>query len=223
MALIGLANPIVDTNASIVLQRITPQEDRSRVFAAVESALLTSMALGAIAMPVLMGVAGLQLTLVILAVPIAAIAIAAVPRLRHLDKTTLDEGPMVGLLDSTPIFQELERPLLETLSGQFTREVVAGGTVILRAGDSGEHFFIIESGSVQAIDPQGGLVNQMGPGDCFGEIALLKDVPRTLTVAAAQDTVLHMLKREDFLAATSRYSGFEERMDALASVRLRQF
>jgi hypothetical protein len=220
MALIGLANPIVDTNASIILQRITPQPDKGRVFAALETALLTSMALGALAMPVLMSTVGLRWSLIVLAVPTAATAITALPRLARLDRTALGETSLVGMLDSIPLFHLLPRPMLEALGGQLTREPIAGGTAILREGDHAEHFFIIESGSVDAVNRKGGLVNRMGPGDCFGEIALLYDVPRSVTVVATQDTVLHILRREDFIAAVTRDPGLQGRMGALASSRL---
>jgi predicted MFS family arabinose efflux permease len=222
MALIGLANPIVDTNASIILQRITPQPDKGPAFAAIETALLTSMAFGALAMPVLMSTVGLRWSLVVLAVPTVVAAIAALPRLSSLDRTSLAETPGVGLLDSIPLFHLLPRPMLEALGGQLTREPIAAGTVILREGDYGEHFFVIESGSVEVLNRQGGVVNRLGPGDCFGEIALLHDIPRTLTVVATNDTVLHILKRDDFTAAMTRDPILQGRMGALATNRLQR-
>ncbi len=79
------------------------------------------------------------------------------------------------------------------------------GAVVIREGDPGDRFYILESGAVRVT--RGGVAVRRldAPGDAFGEIALLRDVPRTATVGADEPTVLLVLGRDAFLAAVTGY------------------
>jgi CRP-like cAMP-binding protein len=74
--------------------------------------------------------------------------------------------------------------------------------VVLREGEESDRFYIIESGLVE-VTQAGAVLRQEGPGDFFGEIGLLRDVPRTATIIAVQATRLLALERDDFLAAVT--------------------
>lgn len=218
MALIGIANPIVDVNASTILQRITPDAYMGRVFGALETGLISTMALGSLLMPLLIAGPGLRWGLVAISVPIGALALLALPRLRVLDGV-VGEPPLVALLRRVSLFQPLQRPLLESLSQQLVAMPVTAGTVVIREGELGDRFYVIESGHLDA--QQGGrALRTMGPGDCFGEIALLRDVPRTATVVATEDCLLQVLDRGQFLAAMTGDTELRSRTETLASVRL---
>jgi MFS family permease len=218
MAIIGAANPVVDINANTIIQRITPDAVLGRVFGALESCLIATMALGALAMPLLIAGPGLRWGLVILSVPIVAIGLLGLPRLRHLDRSvSAPEG--FALLDGTPLFAPLARPLMEALAGRLIPIQVPAGTAVVREGDVGDRFYVIESGSLDATY-DGRALSTMGPGECFGEIALLQDVPRTATVTATTDSVLQALDREDFLAAMSGDRDLMTRTESLAARRI---
>ena len=218
MAIIGAANPVVDINANTIIQRIAPDAVLGRVFGALESVLITTMALGALAMPLLIAGPGLRWGLAIVAVPIVAIGLAALPRLRGLDRS-VSEPAGVELLGSTPLFAPLARPLLEHLAGRMVRVEVPAGDTVVREGDVGDRFYVIESGSLAATF-EGRPLSTMGPGECFGEIALLRDVPRTATVTAVEDSVLQAVERDDFLAAMSGDRDLQSRTESLAARRI---
>ena len=101
MAVIGAANPVVDVNANTILQRIVPDEVLGRVFGALESALISTMALGSLVMPLLISWVGLRWGLVVLSVPITVIGLLAMPRLRQLD-ATVSEPEGFDLLYGVP-------------------------------------------------------------------------------------------------------------------------
>src|SRR5205814_9930096 len=89
--------------------------------------------------------------------------------------------------------------------------------MIMRAGDVGDRFYLVDSGTVRIGLEDG--EKQSGPGDYFGEIALLRDVPRTATVTAATETRLYALERADFLAALTGHALAEAAEHGVADAR----
>ena len=199
--IMGFGNPLVDVNFVTIVQRITPDAVLGRVFGAYEGALIATMALGSAAMPFLIAWLGLRPALAILAALVAAPAVAFMPRCRRLD-ATLREPEDTKLLRGIPMFSPLTRATLESLAAQLTSESAAAGTTVLREGEESDRFLIIKTGTVE-VHQDGRLLRTEGAGDYFGEIGLLRDVPRTATVTASEDTELLSLSRADFLDAVS--------------------
>jgi MFS family permease len=199
MLLLGLANPLVDVNLDTLLQRLTPDHLLGRVFGTLDSAYIASMALGAALMPLLIVVFGLQWGMGVLGLSVTAMVLPAVGRMRRLD-LTLRAPEGVSLVESVPMFAPLDRTALEGLARQLGRVQVAAGALVFDEGDVGDQFFIIESGSVE-IWHAGALLRIEEAGDYFGEIALLRQVPRTAQVRAVGPTVLRGLGRQAFLDA----------------------
>jgi CRP-like cAMP-binding protein len=81
---------------------------------------------------------------------------------------------------------------------------VAAGDTVIRAGDEGDRFYIVGSGELEIEAPDRSV--SAGRAAYFGEIALLRDVPRTATVTATSDSVVYALERDDFLAAVTGHS-----------------
>ena len=110
----------------------------------------------------------------------------------------------VGLetLQRIPLFSQLDRGLLQRIAEHLTVEAVAAGGTIVTAGEPGDRLYLITNGEVEvlATDWQGQArrLAQLGEGDYFGEIALLRNVPRTATVRARTAVEVASLSRESF-------------------------
>ena len=95
---------------------------------------------------------------------------------------------------------------------------VAPGDCVIRVGDPGDRFYIVGGGELEIT--AGGRRSSAGPGDYFGEIALLRDVPRTATVTAVRPSELYALDRQDFLAVVSGHSAARDAGHAVVEARL---
>ena len=95
---------------------------------------------------------------------------------------------------------------------------VDAGEVVIQAGEVGDRFYIVGDGELE-ISAEG-LRTTAHQDDYFGEIALLRDVPRTATVKALVDSRLYFLQREDFLAAVTGHSVAHAAGNAVAEERL---
>jgi MFS family permease len=217
MFIIGVANPIADVNANTIMQRVVPDAVLGRVFGALDTALIAAMAVGSLLMPLLINQVGIRWSLTLIAAPVVLLVLLALPRLRRLDEQ-LREPPHLALVSGLSIFQPLQRTELEAIALQLEERRVPAGAVVLTEGEVGDRFYIIESGAVEVVQ-QGAVVNRLEPGDVFGEIALLRDVPRTASVRGVEDCVLQTLEREAFLAAVSNPE-VRSRTDAIAAKRL---
>ncbi|HET7902060.1 MAG TPA: MFS transporter [Candidatus Nanopelagicales bacterium] len=216
--IIGFANPIVDVNASTILQRLTPDNVLGRVFGALDGALIGAMALGSIIYPLLFNWVGLRWSLAILGVAVTALVLPTFGRLRRLD-AMLGASAELELLSQIPLFGPLEPKSLEDVARQLKRREVRAGEAVITEGDVGDRFYIVEFGRTTATHG-GQVLSSQGPGDPFGEIALLRDVPRTATVTADEDSVLLYLERDEFLAAVTGNSEVAGRADDLIARRI---
>ncbi len=217
VAIMGFGNPLVDVNAVTMVQRLGDDKVMGRVFGALETGLIASMALGSVLMPLLLHWFGLQWALAILAIGVSAAVLPFMGRLRRMN-TTLGEPDGLRLLRALPLFAPLEPKSLELVAQQLGRLEVAAGETVITEGESGDRFYIVESGSLTASF-RGEVLSHQGPGDPFGEIALLRDVPRTATVVADEPSVLLTLDRDDFLAAVTGNSEVSGRADDLIARR----
>jgi MFS family permease len=215
-AVMGFGNPLVDVNAMTIIQRIAPAAVLGRVFGALEGGLIGGMAIGSAAMPFLIDQLGLRGALAVLAVVVVVPTLALLPRCRALD-ARLVEPAGTAWLRAIPMFAPLRRDTLEGLAARLVPETAAAGTAIVSEGEVSDRFLIITKGSVE-VSQHGAVLRIQDVGDHFGEIGLLRDVPRTATVTALEDTELLSLARDDFLEAVS---GGEARAAADAVVTRR--
>jgi MFS family permease len=218
VALLGLANPLVDVNLDTIVQRITPDAVMGRVFGAMEACVITTMALGSFLMPVLLSVTSLRTSLAVIGLGVTALALPFLPRMRRLDaRLTAPAG--LDLLAAIPMFAPLAPATVDGLARRLVPVPVPAGGLVVAEGDESDRFFVIESGLVE-VTRDGVVLRSEGPGEFFGEIGLLRDVPRTATVTAVEDTVLMALARDEFLAAVTGQSDAYREADDIVSFRL---
>jgi CRP-like cAMP-binding protein len=118
-----------------------------------------------------------------------------------------------------PLFAPLPVASVENLSLRLNPVTLAAGDEIVRQGDAGERFFIVDRGSVEVL-VDGEHVREEGPGGFFGEIALLRAVPRTATVRAIGETELLALDSDEFIAGVTGNPRAVNAADAVIDERI---
>lgn len=205
LGLVGLGNTLVDVSAITLLQRATPKAVAARVFGVLESAIVAGMALGALLAPALVGLAGPRGALIVTGALLPVLVILTWRQLRVIDAGAgVDEALMAGLRD-VPFLAPLPLSTLEFLAGRLAPLELEAGRLLLRAGEPGDRFYVLTAGTI-AIELPDGAKLETAPA-YVGEIALLRDVPRTATVEAWTDCELWALERDDFLAAVTGHAG----------------
>jgi nucleotide-binding universal stress UspA family protein len=120
------------------------------------------------------------------------------------------------LLGRTPIFSGLTQSDLERISQMARVRIHQPGDVIVREGDRTGGFFIVTSGKVAVTkgmdSSRSTVLAELGPGEFFGEIAVLSDQPRSATVQAVEPTECVTIRRSDFLAELERHPEIAVRM-----------
>jgi hypothetical protein len=219
LALVGVANTLVDVAGLTLLQRSVADEVLARVFGALESLLVGTLALGAVLAPLLVSLLGIRLTFVITGALLPVLALLSWRRLGAMDARTRVPERELGLLRELPLFAPLPAPTLEHLAAHLAPVRISAGQEIFRQGDAGDRFYVVSSGGVRVV-VDGKATTPLGPGDHFGEIALLRDVPRTATVSAETDAELFALDRAEFISAVTGHPESAAAADAVISARL---
>jgi MFS family permease len=219
LAVVGIGNTIVDVSGMTLLQRSAPDEVLARVFGVMESVLLLTVALGAIAAPLLLNWLGTRGSLIVAGSLLPLVVIPAWPRLNAIDRAAEVPVERLEILRANPIFAPLPGSTLEQLAGALDEVQATPAQEIVRQGEPGDRFYLIKEGTLDVyID--GTLVQSLGSGDSFGEIALLRDVPRTATVKARTEASLYALDRRHFLAAVAGFGPSLSAAEGVIGMRL---
>ncbi len=217
LAIVGAANSVEDVAVFTLLQRIVPDALLTRVLGLLWGLAMGAVAVGSIAAPVVVAAVGPRVALIVVGSILPLLTIAAYRRLVEIDKTVVP-APELELLEEVPMFSPLSIAAKERMAASLVRVSVPSGELVIRAGDAGDRFYIVDDGEFD-IDA-GGFHSIAHRGDYFGEIALLRDVPRTASVAAAVDSHLFALQRDDFLAAVTGHSVAHATGQEVAEARL---
>jgi predicted MFS family arabinose efflux permease len=215
----GIGNTLVDVSGVTLLQRAVRDEVLGRVFGALQSILVLGLAAGALIVPGLLELIGTRASLIVVGGLLPVLAVLLWRRLAVIDARAHVPLERIELLRANPIFAPLPPATVEHLAVKLVARPVAAGETVFRQGDSGDLFYVVEDGRCEiAID--GEKVADAWPGEAFGEIALLRNIPRTATVTAIEDTKLLGLERDDFIAAVTGHAPSREAADAMIGSRL---
>jgi MFS family permease len=217
---IGIGTSLVDVAALTLVQRAVPDEVLARVFGVLQMLWLGSIGIGAILAPALISAVGLKTAIIVTGAALPVLVALTARSLVGIDSAaSAPEAAKLRLLTTSPIFAPLPGMTLEHLAGRLVPLRVEAGTVIVREGDAGDRFYLIAEGTAE-VSEYGRVISELGTGGYFGEIALIRDVPRTATVTAKTPTVLYALDREDFLAAVTSHEPSAEAVEEVVSARL---
>jgi MFS family permease len=201
--ILGAGTVLVEVGGITLLQRSAENEVLGRVFAVLESVILGALAIGAVVAPALISWLGADGALIAAGVAVPVLLLPLWPSLRRIDAEAVIAEEPLELLRRIEIFAQLDEPILERLAGAATVVTTAAGQVVVARGEAGNHFYVIASGRAGVELEDDVTTRELGPGDFFGEIALLRDVPRTATVRALEPLRLYAIVRDDFLAAVT--------------------
>lgn len=222
MCAIGVGNALVDVGLFSLPSRLVPETLLARVFGAFESLAALSVAIGALVTPLVIDALGIRGALAVLGFVAPALVALSWRRLRAIDASFVQRDAEVDVLSGVSMFRPLPLPAIDCLAIQVRQSRVAAGEVVFHQGDDGDRFYIIDDGQAEVIG-DGRLIRTMGPGDSFGEIALLRDTVRTATVRARTALELHTLEGRYFVPAVSGYRSSAREADSVADDRLDAF
>ena len=168
----------------------------------------------------LVGWLGVRGALVVTGAFVPAATLLLARPLLAIDRAAKAPDPeALALLRRLPIFAPLSAPAIERVMAHLVRLELPAGEVLIREGEEGDRFYVIAEGDV-AVSRGGAHLADRHAGDHIGEIALMRDVPRTATVTALTDLRLLALDREPFLEAVTGYPQSRERLEAVIEDRL---
>jgi MFS family permease len=220
LVMVGVGNAVEDVGVFTLVTRSASPRAGGRALGALEFVAQAGLVAGSVAAPWFLHGLGMRGTLGLLGGGLAVLALAHARRFARLDRAMpAAPGEKVELLRRLALFAPLPLAMTELLATELRPRTFAPGAVIMREGEAGEEFHLIAGGSV-LVSVHGQPRPPLVPGDCFGEIALLRDVPRTATITARHQLHTLALGRDEFLAAVTGTSASKAAADALVAGRL---
>jgi MFS family permease len=217
LAVVGAANSVEDVAVFTLIQRLVPDQILTRVLGVTWSLAMGGVALGSISAPLLVEVVGARPAFIVVGAVLPLLTLVTYRRLAEIDEAVAP-APELELIERVPMFAPLSVAVKERVAANLVPLSVDADEVVIRAGEVGDRFYIVGKGELD-ISAEG-LHTTAHQADYFGEIALLRDVPRTATVKALVDSQLYALRREDFLAAVTGHTAAHAAGHAVAEERL---
>jgi len=219
LAIMGAGWTFDDVSGRIMLQRVIPVGGLSRAFGVLEGSSMAAEALGSAAGAILIGWLGVGWVLLVGSLLLIIMLLVNRRALQAADVGVVVPIEHLHMLRSLSMFAALGPAELERLATSVNEESVRSGAAVCVQGELGERFYLVERGTARVLR-DGVDVAALGAGDFFGEIALLKDIPRTATVVAESDLDLLVLEREFFLDAIKSSACQIEAARAISQTRM---
>jgi MFS family permease len=219
LAIVGAGNALVDLGYFTLFPRLMPDEVLARVFGALESLVALAVGLGSLITPLLIHLFDIRGALVAIGVMTPVVVALAWSRLVKVDEGLGAQADVIERLREVTMLRPLPVSTIEHLARNVREESVEPGETVIEQGQVGESFYVIVAGEVE-VRGNGSLLRVLRDGDSFGEIALLRDVPRTTTVRARTPVALYALDRRHFVPTVSGYSESAAAADTVVETRL---
>jgi MFS family permease len=202
MVVIGIANAVFDVALFTIFQRGSSNEERAPVFSVFEGVAGLGAVSGSLLGPILIGAFGVRVALAVTGSILPILALVIYSRTARADRVSVVDEPMVQLMREVDVFDQVPLTGIERLLEGFVPVQFPAGTELMRQGDPGDRFMVIDTGEVE-VTVDGRDVGRLGHGAGIGEIALLRRSPRTATVTATTDVTGFCVDAGTFLAAVS--------------------
>ena len=217
LGVLGVGNSLVDISAVTLIQRIASAAVVGRVFGVVEAAAVGGLGLGSVLTPLLLHVAGARWSLAVAGAILPALAVVTGRALRSIDAGAVVPEEQLAAIATVPFLDVLPLQQKEALAAALERQERPAGATLFAAGDHGDRLYILTAGTIEIELPSGRKVEE-APA-FVGEIALLRDVPRTATVSIVADATFWTLDGEHFVDAVTGHSRSRATADTLLASR----
>jgi MFS family permease len=222
LAVVGVGNSIIDVPFFTLPVRLAEDALLARVFGVFESLVALGVGVGAIVTPSLIASLGLRSALVAVGLLLPVLALVSWRRLMALDDRLEVRDTEIAVLRDVPMFRQLPVPSIEHVASRMRRRCCPLGTVLFEQGDPGENFYVIFAGEADVVG-DGARIRTLTAGESFGEIALLRDVPRTATIRAQTTLDVFEIDRGAFLDALGDSSPSHAEASAVVARNLANF
>jgi MFS family permease len=222
LGLVGVGNALIDVGGFTMLARLADETVLARMFAGFEAILTLGVAAGGLLAPLVIELLGVRLALVAIGL-MAPLAVAASWRaLRRLDAQMRVRDADIEILRGVRMLGALPAATIEQLGAGLEHAEFAPREAVFEQGDHGERFYVVESGQAEVVR-DGSVIRTLGRGECFGEIALLRNQPRTATVRASADANMRVsvLQRNTYLTAVTGYPASSAEGQEVVAARLK--
>jgi MFS family permease len=218
LAAVGFGNALEDVFGLTILNRYLPDHLAGRAFGIFWGTAAGAVAVGSLLAPVLIEILGLRGAMAVSGLVLTAAAVAVWGFLRGVDTAPGVSAEQVELLRGLSVFAPLSHVVLERLVRASREETFPAGRVVVRQGEPGDAFYVVAEGRL-AVAVDGRRTRDLGPGDGFGEIALVQVRRRTATVTAVDFVRLLRLDAPTFVSAVTGHRGAEAATITLARRR----
>jgi MFS family permease len=219
MAMIGIGVAVgglllLDIVNTTLIQRLVPDEQRGRAMGLLQTSSAIVYSLGSLLLPIGADLLGVPAVLTGSAVLVAAGVAGGLLLSLAAPAPAPVDGARLALLDR-PIFAGLPPARLESAARRLVPVSVTAGDAVIREGEPADRFYLVDAGAFRVSTVRDGgevTLRDLGPGAVFGEIGLLRGIPRTASVTAASDGVLYALDADAFAELVGSGPGLSSRL-----------
>lgn len=201
IALCGAGKLFFDVASRTLIQRLLPDSLFVAVFGLQETSMMAGLVLGSVAAPVLVTLVSPEAAFLVAGSLLPLVALSVWRQLRRLDAAAIVPADTLALLSHVPMLSVLAPRVVERLAVFAGHVSSPPATPVVTEGETGDLFYVIKSGHV-VVSHGADRIRALGPGDWFGELALLDpDARRTATVTTEGPVQLATIDQHAFLTA----------------------